>query len=246
MARTAAGEALTEAHRAIQIRIATGLAGTLATFWRPVDPADMRGTLEPFARAGGLATLTARRASAGAARNYYTMFRQVEGVGPFDARLAPDPDPDALRGGLFGAGARGIMNARARGLSIPQAAQNGFVKASGAAIQIAANGGRETLLGAIGEDREAKGYQRVTDGDPCAFCQMVASRGIVAYSEASAGFESHGHCGCTAEPAFEGSTTLPRNATFREAWNNVTAGLSGGDALNAYRRHLAASTPATG
>jgi hypothetical protein len=248
VARTAAGEALTEAHRAIQIRLATGLARDLAVLWRPVDPTDIRGTLEPFTRAGTAVTLNARRASASAAQTYYTMFRQVEGIpGAFSAALALEPAPEVLRGGLFGAGARGIMNGRRRGMSVTRAAQNGFVKASGAAIQIAANGGRETLLGAVNADPQAQGYQRVTDGDPCAFCQMIASRGIIAYDESSASFESHGHCGCTAEPAFEGSQISPRNATYRAEWEQATAGRSGADALSAFRSHLAGkSMPATG
>lgn len=248
MARTAGGEALTEAHRAIQIRLATGLVRDLATLWRPVDPTDIRGTLEPFARAGTVITLNARRASAAAARSYYGMFRQVEGVpGVVDVALAQDPPDDVLRGGLFGAGARGIMNARQRGATVTRAAENGLVKVTGAAIQIAANGGRETLLGAVRSDPQAQGYQRVTDGDPCAFCQMIASRGVIAYSESSAGFESHGHCGCTAEPAFEGSQISARNATYRAEWEQATAGRGGADALRAFRSHLARkSTPATG
>lgn len=248
MARTPAGEALTEAHRAIQIRLIAGLVRDLAVLWRPVDPTDIRGTLEPFARAGAAVTLNARRASATAARSYYTTFRQVEGVGgAFEALLARDPSPEVLRGGLFGAGAQGIVNARRRGLSVAQAAENGLVRASGGAVQIAIGGGRDTLLGAVSADPAAVGYQRVTDGDPCAFCRMVASRGIVAYDATSAGFESHSHCGCTAEPAFEGSRISARNATYRAEWNEVVAGRSSEDALRAYRQRLARKQePATG
>lgn len=176
------------------------------------------------------------------------MFRQVEGVpGLIDVALATDPPDDVMRGGLFGAAAGGMINARRRGDSVAAAAANGLVKASGAAVQIAANGGRATLLGAVAKDPAAHGYQRVTDGDPCAFCQMIASRGIVAYDEMSASFQSHGHCGCTAEPAFEGSNISPRNATYRDEWNEAVAGRSGADALKAYRAHLAGkTTPATG
>jgi len=67
---------------------------------------------------------------------------------------------------------------------------------------------------------------------------MVASQGIFSKEEGGAGFEAHAHCGCTAEPAFEGSQVLPQNAKFREDWDNVTQGLSGGEALNAFRAHL--------
>lgn len=247
MARTAAAEGLTEAHRGIQLRIIAGLMRDLAVLWRPVDPTDIRGTLNPFTDAASVVTVAARRASASAAQGYYRMFRQVEGVpGTFDAALAPDPPPDVLRGGLFGAGARGIIDARRRGLDVAAAAQNGLVRASGAAVQIAANGGRETLLVAVLRDPAAIGYQRVTDGDPCAFCRMIASQGIVSY-DGSAGFEAHAHCGCTAEPAFEGSQIIPRNAEFRGEWEEVAAGRSGPDALREYRRRLRnRQQPATG
>jgi hypothetical protein len=52
-------------------------------------------------------------------------------------------------------------------------------------------------------DRAAEGWQRETDGNACGFCIMLASRGTV-YSEASADFASHDHCGCTAVVAWSG------------------------------------------
>jgi hypothetical protein len=50
--------------------------------------------------------------------------------------------------------------------------------------------------------RTATRWRRVTDGSPCGFCAMLASRGPVYRSQESAeGY--HAHCGCTAEP-FDG------------------------------------------
>ena len=117
--------------------------------------------------------------------------------------------------------------------------QNGFVKLAGSASSLVLGGGRDTLLGAVQGDRAALGWQRVTDASPCAFCRMVASRGAVFKSDASAAFQAHGHCGCTAEPYFENSRPLPANERFRQEWDDVTKGLKGTDALNAYRAHLA-------
>ena len=53
------------------------------------------------------------------------------------------------------------------------------------------------------EDPVADGWQRVGDGSSCAFCLMLIARGAV-YSDASADFASHDHCGCAAAPAFKG------------------------------------------
>lgn len=50
-------------------------------------------------------------------------------------------------------------------------------------------------------DRAARGWQRVGDGNTCDFCSMLLARGAV-YTEATADFDSHDHCGCRAEPAW--------------------------------------------
>lgn len=52
-------------------------------------------------------------------------------------------------------------------------------------------------------DPAARGWQRETDGNACPFCIMLASRGEV-FSEESADFAAHDHCGCTAVAAWSG------------------------------------------
>lgn len=66
-----------------------------------------------------------------------------------------------------------------------------------------ANFPRLTVTSASIADPQSDGWQRVGDGDTCAFCSMLIGRGSV-YSEASADFASHDKCGCTAVPAFSG------------------------------------------
>lgn len=65
-----------------------------------------------------------------------------------------------------------------------------------------ANASRQVVRLSSIEDPAAQGWQRSTSGG-CNFCQMLASRGAV-YSERSADFASHDHCGCVAVPAFNG------------------------------------------
>lgn len=60
---------------------------------------------------------------------------------------------------------------------------------------------RYTIAGSSVADPAARGWQRVTDGNACAFCSMLAGRGAV-YSEATADFASHDDCGCSATPAW--------------------------------------------
>lgn len=64
-----------------------------------------------------------------------------------------------------------------------------------------ANYSRATITGSAIADPKARGWQRVGDGASCEFCSMLLSRGSV-YSEATASFEAHDHCGCGAEPAW--------------------------------------------
>lgn len=223
----------------LQGRISAGAIRDLLRLWATVDPTNLKGTVDPFTRAGLVIVRAGHRASATAAQRYYMAFRTVERVPGAVAVSTAAPVPDHIvAGAIRGAGLAGIRNARQRGASIGAAHNNGFVKLSGSAAQLVLGGGRDTLLGAVRGDREAIGYQRVTDGAPCAFCAMIASQGIIAHDEGSAGFEAHGHCGCTAEPAFQGSRVRPDNERFRQAWDEHTQGLSGGEAINAFRRHL--------
>ena len=76
------------------------------------------------------------------------------------------------------------------------------------------NGARETVRISSIEDPQAQGWQRSASGG-CAFCQMLAGRGIV-YSEASADFASHDHCSCHAVPAFKGRPKLVKPYTPSE------------------------------
>lgn len=62
---------------------------------------------------------------------------------------------------------------------------------------------RYTVAGSAVADPQATGWQRVTDGNACAFCSMLAGRGAI-YSEATADFASHDHCGCSVAVAWRG------------------------------------------
>lgn len=66
------------------------------------------------------------------------------------------------------------------------------------------NFGRATVMQASVNDPQARGWQRQTDGDGCAFCEMLAGRGAIYLTEESATFASHDDCGCEAVPAWGG------------------------------------------
>lgn len=73
-----------------------------------------------------------------------------------------------------------------------------LVKVGGGLQRIILNADRESVMRSSVADRSARGWARAGAGE-CEFCQMLIGRGAV-YSEASADFESHDHCGCIAVP----------------------------------------------
>ena len=83
------------------------------------------------------------------------------------------------------------------------------------------NAGREVIRAS------SPRWRRVTDGNPCGFCAMLASRGPVygsAEKAGSGGNRYHARCGCTAEP-FEGDfdewEPTPDEQRFIDAYDAV-------------------------
>mgnify|MGYP006982268730 FL=1 len=96
-----------------------------------------------------------------------------------------------------------IRDSIGAGMDSADAFEAALTKFGGIVRRQAMMGGRLTVAATAGRDRRAVGWRRVTDGNPCAFCAMLASRGPV-YRDAAAadGIQYHSYCGCTAEPAY--------------------------------------------
>ena len=73
----------------------------------------------------------------------------------------------------------------------------------------------------LGRGRKGR-WRRVADGQPCAFCAMLAGRGPV-YSEESVQFHTHDYCGCTVEPVYTDWEPTDLEREWRESY--VQAGL---------------------
>lgn len=67
--------------------------------------------------------------------------------------------------------------------------------------RIVANVARETVVDNSHRDAKAAGWQRITRGDGCLFCKMLAGKGAI-YRSGSR-FASHEDCKCVAAPAFD-------------------------------------------
>lgn len=112
--------------------------------------------------------------------------------------------------------------------------------------------GRDAILGAIRNDRLVLAVARGTGPDPCAFCAMLASRGFVYKSEATAGVgdseaivKYHIHCHCYPIFRYVKESELPAlNAYFQEKWYEVTYPYNGHAAVKAWRRWIYAQRKA--
>lgn len=250
MARTEEAAALTEQHRQVQLQIrAQALRDftQLWPLWTPTNPGSFADLVT--------ATTTLVRAyqpiSSSAAASYFTAFRAAEEVdGQTVPVLAAAPADAMIASSLYATGETAARHAIAAGRAPEDAAQVAFVRTSGAVTRHILNGGRETILESVQRDKQALGWARITDGDPCAFCLMLASRGAVYKTEQTADFQAHDHCGCTAEPFYKGSEP-PRADEFLKTYDAAQQyGLDEGllqpgpnspqARVNAVRRYLAA------
>lgn len=134
------------------------------------------------------------------------------------------------------------------------AMDKGLTVVVGAAQKQALNGGREQVERDKESDTLCVGWQRITDGDPCAFCALLASRGPdfksgLSWARSNSKFEArkdepegiakvHDFCRCTLVPVFEGfEFTQPVADKAYQIWADVSdEGLSGKDGLAEYRR----------
>lgn len=124
---------------------------------------------------------------------------------------------------------------------------------SGAGIvdQLVVQGGRNLLVTLIRADARAKLVARGTSATPCGFCAMLASRGFVYTSAATAGFTAGGvsdiHPNCHCFPIIRwvdvDNDQLPAlNQYFMDQWPKITAGYSGAAARRVWRNWISQRT----
>ena len=120
---------------------------------------------------------------------------------------------------------------------------------SGSSSRLALGGDRDTFDATLRSPRGGiVGYRRRLGGRGCGFCSMLASRGAVYHSEASAartrdGQRYHDHCRCSPEPLYVHEQEPPEVRELQRQWQRVTAGHSGNGAVRAWERHWEGKLP---
>ncbi|GAA0627297.1 hypothetical protein HPO96_36950 [Kribbella sandramycini] len=243
--------ALTDAYRREQGRIATRASSlTLLAFDNILDTGNLDGTFREYVGTV-FPLLNGDRVEMGnVAAAYYEAYRGAAGVaGQEPAPLLPSVlNLAQVTTSLLFTGPITLRQQLALGNSLITALDVARTATAGAIFRHTANAGRGTIYGTAQRDRRAIGYARITDGKPCYFCAMLASRGAVYKSEDSAGARGSAHryhdgCGCTVQAIYSRDAEIPGDhAKYDALWRESTKELAPGDtAVNAFRRAYSAS-----
>lgn len=243
MAATVEARRLTEAHRQAQARLGAVVVRQILATWPLLDPEDLDASVRRWLAVTVPLVASNRRTSARLAANYLTTFRALElgvEVEPASPVLAEDVDTRQVATSLVVTGPAVVRRALARGDQPARALRLAQTTSARAAMRHVLNGGRETVTGTVQTDRQALGWARATSGRSCAFCSMLASRGPVYRSEATADFHSHDGCNCSTEPVYRRDAAWPPGSDrFAALWAEAKA--ADGDTTANFRRLIEAA-----
>lgn len=114
--------------------------------------------------------------------------------------LITDIEPQRVQVSMLVTTLVAVKKSTEAGKTPVQAMLDAFVQSSGAATRLILDAGRDTVRMSSIADPRVAGWKRVGVGR-CDFCRMLLGRGAV-YTEATAYFQSHDHCTCSAEPEY--------------------------------------------
>lgn len=204
MALTVEGRELTEAHRKAQIAIAARAAAASKILWDRLRVSDLDGSAPAWMSAQLAVVSRSYAQSESLAESYISEYRNAENA--TDAPIVGSPYARGpMAESMLLAGPSRVKLLIGKGESADGAHAKAFKKFSGIVRRQVMSGGRMMIDETTRRDKNAVGWRRVTDGNPCTFCAMLASRGPVyaskerANSIAGSGLQYHGHCGCAAE-----------------------------------------------
>ena len=250
-------------HQVGQAALVSLIPALLREAWPLLDLHNLKDTLPAFTAAVRAIVARYGAASAAGALDYYRRERLAAAVpGRPPLKLAPTPADSVIESAV--SWATTDLYGPVTNWSPPAALQ----RLDEAVTQLVLNQGRDTIIGAVQQDKYARAWVRVTEPGACSFCLMLALRGAVYKDQRSAGkgsnslvrkngkafaaniltpsdFKVHDHCRCHAMPIFTAYEPSARMREMQKLWVDSTKGRSGNDARNAFRQAVE-GRPVTG
>lgn len=223
--------------RQVQTAVLSLISGPMANAWLLVNPA-IPSTITAFIQAVASIVYRFGTISAWQAAEAYEAKRREAGIpGAFTVRPADPANLAKVEAGVRWA-TQDLWKPEPD-LPTIQSLVTGVVEKD------ILDAGRQTVLRAAQTDHKAVGWERDTDGHPCSFCAMLATRGPVYRSERSAEFQAHDHCKCWAEPVF-GEYQMPHQVQeWKSLYQQSTRGAYGMKNMQkAFREAYDAAYPA--
>lgn len=252
--------ALTDAYRQTSSRESAKIAAVIALYYQSrvnvEDPQSVEDWLDL------MIPRLIRSSDSGATRSavFFDQIRRIEAKSlDFRADPALGMIDAGVKKSLLTMGPYDYMNkaTKIQALDVSPAQQRALLldakkttaaKVAASVVRHSQAGGRQTIFENSAKDETALGWVRVTRAKPCAFCAMLASRGLQYRSFKQDSFISsdarftgdgnakvHDNCQCSLKPVYSNNDPLvERTEKFADMWTRWGAG--GGDAALRFRR----------
>lgn len=246
--------------RAAQAGLTTLLLRNLRGLRRLINPARLQATVPTWIEAVTTVVTQYSEIAATLAADFYDGERAAAGVpGSFTVPLA-DPPPgeqvdESLRWATKDVWPRDEGDATVAQLEpLDVRLDAAMAKSDAVAQKLVADRGRETVRQAVKRDSQAVGYARAAALGSCAFCRLMASRGMVYKTAGTAGRDAndrfsgdasvakfHNNCHCAILTVFKGQRfeLSPHAAEWDRLYREYAQGHSG-EQLRKFRQALAA------
>jgi hypothetical protein len=248
-------------YRAAQVGLTMLLVRDVRGLRRLILPSRLRESVPDWLTAMNTVIAQYARTSAALAADFYDAQREAAGVpGSFTVPVADPPPPEQTEASLRWA-TKDLWprepddptTTEAQRQPIDVRLTQAKKKAEQVAQKLVADTGRGTVREAVRQDRQAVGYARTAALGACSFCKLMATRGMVFKTAASAGREAnerftgdasvvkfHDNCHCGIVPVYRGQRfeLSPHAREWERIYREYAQGHSG-DQLRLFRRALA-------
>lgn len=203
-----------------------------------LDVHDFDKTLDPFTQALYAVVHRYGLVSASLAANYYRTARSDAGIRGRITINPADPAPPLQ--------VKNSVSWATNALRVSDPDLAAFeTQIQGLSSKMVMDTGRSTVIDAVHRDRKAKGWARIPEpthskSGTCAFCALLATRGLVYKSKTSGDFRAHDGCECHAEPVFNAYEPSAQVREWQALYASSTRSVTGKAKRTAFRQALAA------